>query len=620
MSEIRIEPCQGKQGDIILRENGQTSAWSLRARELDELLKEGKQMNVATVTCAPSNPSDWYDLDWQAVNTRVKKLQVRIAKAVREGRWSKVKALQRLLTSSFAAKALAVRRVTENQGKKTAGIDGETWSTATMKTEAITRLKRQGYRPQPLRRVYIPKGNGTSERRPLGIPCMIDRAMQSLHLLALEPIAETTADKNSYGFRAERNTADAIEQCFKVLCRGTSADYVLEADIKSCFDAIAHAWLEAHIPMDKRVLKQWLNAGFIDRGAFHVTETGVPQGSPISPVMTNMTLDGLETLLAKTFQPQKTKGKRTYPRVHLSRFADDFIVTGSSPQLLLDVKAVIEGFLLERGLRLSETKTHITSIKDGFDFLGQNLRKYKGKLLIQPSKKNVQAFVAKVRRLIHAHRQSSQADLIQTLNPVIKGWANYHRHICSARTFSKVDHLIWQMLWAWAKRRHPTKSCQWVKEHYFPKLTQGWTFSCSMTDASTQSGKRFYRLTKASEVTIKRHIKIKAEANPFDPAFESYFELRLQKKMVAHLQGRNQLLRLWKRQKGVCLICRQTITKQTAWHVHHLRSKTHGGTDVFTNLVMLHPACHQQVHNNPALSVKLLALSQEGLERLEPLT
>src|SRR5208282_3683721 len=200
-------------------------------------------------------------------------------KATREGRWGKVKALQRLLTHSFAAKALAVKRVTENQGKETSGVDGRIWSTPAAKLKAIESLQRRGYRPQPLRRVYIPKANGNL--RPLGIPTMKDRAMQALYLQALEPIAETTADPNSYGFRPKRSTADALQQCFNVLCRACSPQWVLEGDIKGCFDHISHEWILKHVLTDKVVLQKWLKAGYIENRTLFPTEAGTPQGGII---------------------------------------------------------------------------------------------------------------------------------------------------------------------------------------------------------------------------------------------------------------------------------------------------------------------------------------------------
>src|SRR6266404_215896 len=219
---------------------------------------------------------EWYAMNWQTIHRNVRRLQVRIAQATKEGRWGKVRALQRLLTHSYSGKVLAVRRVTENDGKKTPGVDRVIWDTPEKKTWAVHELKRRGYQPQPLRRVYIPKSDGKT-KRPLGIPTMIDRAMQALHLLALDPVSETTADRNSYGFRKARSAHDALEQCFTALGKPSkSPQWVLDADIKGCFDNIDHDWMLTHIPMDTQVLRKWLKAGYVERASLFPTEVGTP--------------------------------------------------------------------------------------------------------------------------------------------------------------------------------------------------------------------------------------------------------------------------------------------------------------------------------------------------------
>jgi len=234
------------------------------------------------VGAASSEAAEWYAIDWQSTQRNVRRLQVRIVKAVKEGRWGKVRALQRLLTHSFSGKVLAVRRVTENQGKKTPGVDQEIWDTPERKMQAVQKLKRRGYQPQPLRRVYIPKSDGVT-MRPLGIPTMKDRAQQAMYLFALDPVAETMADHNSYGFRQQRCCADAIEQCFKLLSKG-NPQWILEGDIKSCFDRISHDWLLAHVPMDRAILQKWLKAGYMDKHVLHETTDGTPQGGIITPL------------------------------------------------------------------------------------------------------------------------------------------------------------------------------------------------------------------------------------------------------------------------------------------------------------------------------------------------
>ena len=332
-------------------------------------------------TGAPEDSRDnWEAINWSKVEKLIKRLQMRIAKAIRDGKHGKAKSLQWILSHSFAAKLMAVKRVTQNRGKKTPGVDGEIWSTSSLKWLAALKIKRHGYKPQPLRRVYIDKKNG--KKRKLGIPTMFDRAQQALYLLGLEPISETLADKNAYGFRPKRSTADAIEQCFLSLCRKHSPQWVLEGDIKACFDEISHQWMINNIPMDKIILNLWLKAGFIDKGQRYDTDAGVPQGGIISPTLMLLTLKGLEDA-AKSAAPRRAN------KVNTIAYADDFVITGASKQILTEkVKPAIEAFLAERGLVLSVQKTHITHIQDGFDFLGFNVRKYKQKLLIKPAKAN----------------------------------------------------------------------------------------------------------------------------------------------------------------------------------------------------------------------------------------
>ncbi|CAI2536616.1 Group II intron-encoded protein ltrA [Serratia ficaria] len=443
-------------------------------------------MTTQEIACAgaPSHESvNWHSIDWARCHREVRRLQARIVKATREGKHGKVKALQWILTYSFSGKALAVRRVTENQGKKTPGVDGITWSTPEAKSQAMLSIKRRGYRPQPLKRVYIPKANG--KMRPLGIPTMKDRAMQALYLLALEPVAETTADGRSFGFRPERSTADAIEQCFTALSKKVAPRWVLEGDIKGCFDNISHDWLMGHVPTDREILKKWLKAGYMEDQQLFPTEAGTPQGGIISPTLANLVLDGLEAKLDAAFGRKRyANGVQTRLMVNYVRYADDFIVTGRSKELLeQEVMPIIEDFTQERGLTLSPEKTKITHIDEGFDFLGQNVHKYNGKLLIKPSKANVATFLEKVRSAVKGNKALDQPRLIRMLNPMIQGWANYHQHVVSKETFARVDHEIWRVLWQWAVRRHPQKSSVWIKLRYFYSVgSRNWVFAAETVE------------------------------------------------------------------------------------------------------------------------------------------
>ena len=539
-------------------------------------------------------PNNWHQIDWRRVERNVRGIQVRIAKATQEGQWRKVKALQRWLTRSYCGKVMAARRVTENQGSRTAGVDRELWDTPETRLEAIGRMRRRGYKPKPLRRVYIPKANG--KERPLGIPTMLDRAMQALHLLALEPVSESTSDPNSYGFRINRSTHDAMSQLFVSLSQTASAQWVLEADIKGCFDHINHDWLLRNVRMDRTVLRKWLKAGVIHKGLLQHTEEGTPQGGIISPTLANVTLNGLESGLHAHLRERMGKTKAAGLKVNVVRYADDFVITGSSKELLEEeVKPWVEGFLKERGLELSMEKTRIVHINEGFDFLGWNFRKYTETLLIKPSKKNEQTFYRKVKEVISGNKTRRQGDLIILLNKKLRGWANYHSPVVAKEAFSRMDHLIHRAIWRWAKRRHPNKRVDWVRKKYFHSVElRNWVFA--------GPGKDWYgrwlhaTLQTLADTPIRRHQKVKGSYNPFDPADERYGETLRQQRMLNSRRHRKQWLSLYQSQAGRCALCQGAITRETGWQDHHIIYKAMGGPDTLANRVLLHPVCHIRVH------------------------
>jgi len=474
-------------------------------------------MTVERSTDASStlSPLTWKTIDWPHIRQAVRRLQMRMAQATQAGQHRKAQALQWVLTHSRSAQLLAVHRVTTNRGAKTPGVDNVIWRTDRQKLQAASNLKRHGYRPRPLRRHYIPKPNG--KLRPLSIPTLHDRAMQALYALALAPIAETLADRNSYGFREGRCCADALEQCFTVLARKTSARWVLEGDIRACFDEISHEWLLAHVPMDKRMLRAWLKAGYWEKDQLFPTTAGTPQGGLISPLLANFALDGMEQAVRA--------GAKTSDKVHFVRYADDFVVTGATRELLEQkVKPPLTAFLHRRGLELSEQKTVLTPIHEGFNFLGYTLRKYEDKLLITPAKGKIQILRDKIRRLMQAALALTQEALLRQLNPLLRGWANYYRNGAAKAIFDKLDYYVWCKLWRWISRRHPKKSSAWLKRKYFSAAGDHGRFSVRIHPRKGRS--RVLTLYRMVSTTIERHLKVRGTANPYDPRYTQYFAQR----------------------------------------------------------------------------------------------
>jgi RNA-directed DNA polymerase len=451
----------------------------------------------------------WETIDWYKVENEVNRLQTRIAKATANNNRNMVKRLQYLLTHSFSAKAYAVRKVTTNQGKKTAGVDKILWLTSSSKMKAVLSLTDRGYRANPLKRVYIAK-KGKNKKRPLGIPTMYDRAMQTLYALALEPIAETNADTVSFGFRRGRSAKDACEQIFCLLARKCSPAWVLEGDIKGCFDNINHEWLQSNIPMDKRIMKRFLKSGFIYEGKLFPTDTGSPQGGAISSLYANMTLDGLEKLIQEKYHRNSigniTNHYRAKTKVNLVRYADDFIITANSKEIAEELKSLVSEFLKSRGLMLSEEKTMITHIDTGFDFLGWTFRKYNGKLIVKPSKNSIKSLINKCSTIILKEgKASTQSDLIRRLNQVLTGWTNYHKHVVASQTFSYVNNTLYLLLQRWAKHRHPNKNNWWrLNRYWHEKNGKPWVFT---TDE--------YSLINLRRIHIVRHPKIQISKTPF---------------------------------------------------------------------------------------------------------
>jgi RNA-directed DNA polymerase len=525
----------------------------------------------------------WKSIDWKKAEAEVNRLQARIAKATQEKKWNTVKRLQYLLTHSYYAKLLAVRKVTTNKGKNTPGIDKKRWNTPAQKMQAVYSLTDKHYKASPLRRVYIDKKHKKA-KRPLGIPTMYDRAMQALYALALDPVAETTADAYSFGFRKGRCCQDACEYIFTDLSRKVSPQWVLEGDIKGCFDHISHQWLIDNIPMDKSILKQFLKAGFVFQGELFPTEEGTPQGGIISPILANMTLDGMQKLLSDRFHTNRL-GKvdsrfKNAHKVNLVRYADDFIVTAATKEIAEEAKSLIREFLKPRGLELSEEKTLITHIDDGFDMLGWTFRKFDGKLIVKPSKKSLKAFKASLSDTILGRGKAwKQELLIEKLNQQIRGWTNYHQSVCASEAFTHIDYVLYELLWRWAKRRHPHKGQWWVSTNYWHRRgNRNWVFS---TEDKA--------LLRVDHIPIVRHDKIRMTANPYlEP---EYFQARQFKHGMKRLSGRFK--QIWRNQNGCCYHCGLPMDIQDEREIFFKIPKSSGGKEEVRNMAYVHKHCNQ---------------------------
>lgn len=525
----------------------------------------------------------WISIDWKKAELEVNRLQIRIAKAVQKNKFGTVKRLQYLLTHSFYAKALAVRKVTTNKGKNTSGVDKELWSTPASKMRAVLSLTDKNYKAKPLRRVYIAK-KGKKTKRPLGIPCMYDRAMQALYAFALEPVAETTADTRSFGFRKGRSCHDACEYIFTNLAKKNSAEWVLEGDIKGCFDHISHKWLIDNIPMDKSILKQFLKAGFVFNRELFSTDEGTPQGGIISPILANMALDGIQAELIKNFDTN-LKGKYSSfvhdkHKVNLVRYADDFIVTAATKEIAEKAKSIIRDFLKVRGLELSEEKTLITHINEGFDMLGWTFRKFKGKLIVKPSKKSIKSFVLSLSDTILKRGKAwKQELLIEKLNQQIRGWANYHQSVCASEAFAHIDYILYELLWKWAKRRHPHKGRWWVSTRYWhSRGNRSWVFSTEDKE-----------LLRVDHIPIVRHIKIRLNANPYFDI--EYFKERKFKQGMRRLSGRFK--KIWQNQNGCCYHCGIPMEISDKREIFFKVPKFLGGKDEVSNMAYVHSYCQK---------------------------
>ncbi|WP_293355988.1 MULTISPECIES: group II intron reverse transcriptase/maturase [unclassified Microcoleus] len=556
---------------------------------------------------------EWNQLPWRKLEREVFKLQKRIYQASSRGDVKLVRRLQKLLMKSWAAKAIAVRRVTQdNQGKKTAGVDGVKSLTPKQRLHLINNLT-LGSKVKPTRRVWIPKP-GIEEKRPLGIPTMNDRALQALVKQALEPEWEARFEPSSYGFRPGRSCHDAIEAIFMAINK--KPKYVLDADIAKCFDRINHEALLRKLntsPTIRRQIRAWLKAGVMDNRQHFETSEGTPQGGVISPLLANIALHGMEWRIkdyVETCDLKRSDGKYQLPSrdkrnsVSIIRYADDFVVLHKDLTVVSGCKEIISEWLKDMGLELKPNKTRLVHTLEehenqtpGFDFLGFHVQQFlvgkyitgkdsNGiplgfKTIITPSKSKCKLHYNHIKEVVKTHKGTSQKRLIEKLNPIIRGWANYYSTVCSKKAFSKMDAQIYTLLESWAKHRHRNKGKKWIAKKYWKSIGgDNWVFA-------TRDGKNPIRLLKHSSTPIKDYVKVKGDASPYDGNLV-YWSSRMGK----NPQMPKRTASLLKQQKGKCAHCGQYFKDGDVMELDHIIPKSNGGKDEYKNWQLLHRHCH----------------------------
>jgi RNA-directed DNA polymerase len=585
----------------------EANAWCIRPGYADVRPEQGKvevqsnrsglETTVAQAKVKAAQPiEDWKIIPWKQYQRNVFRLQKRIYRAEQRGDWRCVRKLQRLLLRSWSARCLAVRKVTQdNRGKRTAGVDGKASLTPyerLMLAYILYNLTR--WSVNPLRRGYAPKP-GSTEKRGLGIPTMRDRAMQALVTLALEPQWEAQFEANVYGFRPGRCAHDAIEAIYNHI--RLKPKYALDADIEKCFDRIEHQPLLKKLrisPPIRRLIREWLKAGILEDGKMLFPETGTPQGGVISPLLANIALHGLETAIDAV--------SKRY-RVVVIRFADDFVLLCEDLPTLEAARQVLEAWLAEMGLRLNPSKTHVNHTfhehegRVGFDFLSFRVRQYRVgqyhtytyrgkpgmKTIIKPSPRAVRRHVKHLHEIVHQHRGGPQTGLIAALNPVIRGWANYHRTKIAQSTFDKVDQHLWYQLRGWARWRHSNKVKGWQRRRYWHRQDDHEVF----TDGTSV-------LIRHNATPIVRHIKVQGRRSPYDGDWV-YWGQRLQREPTKP----QWLTRMLKTQQGRCEVCRLHFMASDVIEEHH-RDGNHANQRL-SNRVLLHGHCHDQLHATQCL-------------------
>jgi RNA-directed DNA polymerase len=543
----------------------------------------------------PKGRTIWDLVDWREAGESVTSLRQRIFKATRANDLRKVRSLQKLMLRNHSNILMSVRRVTQvNAGKNTPGVDKVLVKTPAARGKLVDLLATlQPWRASPVRRVYIPKKTDSSKRRPLGIPTILDRCLQAMVKNVLEPEWEARFEGSSYGFRPGRSPHDAIGKIYNLARPNMRKKIAVDADIKGAFDNICQDFILKAIGdvPGRALIEQWLQAGYLEDGRYHDTPTGTPQGGVISPLLLNIALHGMEAALGVTHD---TRGKIIGKRA-VVRYADDFVVFCETEEDALDVRdRVLPAWLAERGLSLSEEKTRIVHLSEGFDFLGFNVRHYPCpqtsrsgyKLRITPSKKTVLGKVGEIRDIWLALHGHSVKAVLWKLNPIIRGWADYYRKSVASKTFGKLDKWMFHRQVRFARHTHPEKSWKWMCKRYWGKLNDtrddNWVFG------DKQPGKY---LLKFGWFKIVRHELVRGASSPDDPELRDYWWER-QKVNANHLSAGD--IDMANDQGWVCRLCGMDLINGEELHRHHTIPRARGGSDARRNRELVHLFCHQQ--------------------------
>lgn len=546
-------------------------------------------------------------MPWKKLEQHVFRLQKRIYQASQRGETRKVGKLQKLLMKSKSARLLAVRRVTQdNQGKKTAGIDG---IKSVKPKERL--LMAEHIRPdcghqkkaKPVRRVWIPKPGKKDERRPLGIPVMEERAQQTLVKLALEPAWEALFEENSYGFRPGRSCHDAIGAIFNAI--RYKPKFVLDADIKGCFDNIDQTALLAKLqtyPQLRRLIRGWLKAGILEGVEFSPTETGTPQGGPLSPLLANIALHGMQRAASSVCS--KKKGQPI-----LIRYADDFVILHADREMLDQATEAVTGHLKSMGLWLSPKKTKVTHTLTeydgnmGFDFLGFSIRQFQvgkthtgkntqGKPLgyktfITPSKEAIKRHTLKIKQQLRKRRNAPQKAVISTLNPIVRGWTNYHKWVVCIKAFRTCDHNTFLQIARWENARHQGKSKRWSRNRYTISIEGHPRLGTYVKDKEGKPKPVYLRYH--TETHSQDYVKVKGQASPYD-GNEIYWAQRLKH----HPLMKSEKAKLLALQKGPCPRCGLYFRDGDILETDHSIPTALGGKDNMGNKWVYHRHCHDE--------------------------